>query len=261
MGFSVAQIRGAKDWSAETTQTYDWPSPDVAGPDGEPVGGNVCTCPVVSMGRTLVLLAGVCTAVVLGVHARVAVREGAATVYELGFAILTLPSVLTPAYVMNLSVQADTIGHFVAAAGAGPAFLSPALGWFGVAVSGSGTSANTLFGSLQVAAARESGPSPGLLAAANSSGGGLGKMTAPQNLTIACPGRGSRGPRGGSAAQGAVLEPRPAAGEVPDRAGTELAGPPLDAALTLPDLSPGSDLRLRLEVHSASARRAAIRYG
>ncbi|MBK3646892.1 L-lactate permease [Streptomyces sp. MBT33] len=194
--FSVAQIPAVKDWLAGATQTYDWPFLDVVAPDGEPVGGNVFTWPVVSTGGTLVLLAGLCTAAVLGVHARVALEEWLATVRELRFAILTVTSVLALAYVMNLSGQAATIGHFVAAAGAGLAFLSPVLGWFGVAVSGSDTSANALFGALQVTAARESGLSPELLAAANSSGGVLGKMISPQNLTIACAAVGLAGREG-----------------------------------------------------------------
>ncbi|MEW2811785.1 L-lactate permease [Streptomyces massasporeus] len=194
--FSVAQIPPVKDWLARTTQTFDWPFLDVAGPDGEPVGGNVFSWPVVSTGGTLVLLAGILTAALIGVHARVAVREWFATVHELRFAILTVTSVLALAYVMNLSGQAATIGHFVAAAGAGLAFLSPVLGWFGVAVSGSDTSANALFGALQVTAARESGLSPQLLAAANSSGGVLGKMISPQNLTIACAAVGLAGREG-----------------------------------------------------------------
>ncbi|MFD5483110.1 L-lactate permease [Streptomyces hawaiiensis] len=194
--FSVAQIPAVKDRLAKTTQTYDWPFLNVVGPDGEPVGGNVFSWPVVSTGGTLVLLAGICTAVVIGVHARVAVEEWLATVRELRFAILTVTSVLALAYVMNLSGQAATIGHFVAAAGAGLAFLSPVLGWFGVAVTGSDTSANALFGALQVTAARESGLSPDLLAAANSSGGVLGKMISPQNLTIACAAVGLAGREG-----------------------------------------------------------------
>ncbi|MFI0539225.1 L-lactate permease [Streptomyces sp. WSLK1-3] len=194
--FSVAQIPPVKDWLAKATRTYDWPFLDVVSPDGDPVGGNVFTWPVVSTGGTLVLIAGILTALVLGVHARVAVREWAATVHELRFAILTVTSVLALAYVMNLSGQAATIGHFVAAAGAGLAFLSPVLGWFGVAVSGSDTSANALFGALQVTAARESGLSPELLAAANSSGGVLGKMISPQNLTIACAAVGLAGREG-----------------------------------------------------------------
>ncbi|KJK38482.1 lactate transporter [Streptomyces variegatus] len=194
--FSVAQIPAVKDRLAKTTQTYDWPFLNVAGPDGEPVGGNVFSWPVVSTGGTLVLLAGICTAVIIGVHARVAAEEWLATVRELRFAILTVTSVLALAYVMNLSGQAATIGHFVAAAGAGLAFLSPVLGWFGVAVTGSDTSANALFGALQVTAARESGLSPDLLAAANSSGGVLGKMISPQNLTIACAAVGLAGREG-----------------------------------------------------------------
>ncbi|SFO14186.1 lactate permease [Streptomyces sp. cf124] len=194
--FSVAQLPAVKDWLAGATRTYDWPFLNVAGPDGDPVGGNVFTWPIVSTGGTLVLLAGVLTAVILGVHARVAVREWAATVHELRFALLTVTSVLALAYVMNLSGQAAAIGHFVAAAGAGLAFLSPVLGWFGVAVSGSDTSANALFGALQVNAARESGLSPELLAAANSSGGVLGKMISPQNLTISCAAVGLAGREG-----------------------------------------------------------------
>ncbi|MFE9612716.1 L-lactate permease [Streptomyces sp. NPDC006012] len=194
--FSLAQIPVVKDWLARATQTYDWPLLNVAASDGTRVSGNVFSWPVVSTGGTLVLFAGVCTALVLGVHARVAVREWAATVHELRFAILTVTSVLALAYVMNLSGQAATIGQFVAAAGAGLAFLSPVLGWFGVAVSGSDTSANALFGALQVSAARESGLSPELLAAANSSGGVLGKMISPQNLTIACAAVGLAGREG-----------------------------------------------------------------
>lgn len=194
--FSVAQIPVVKDWLAGATRTFDWPFLDVVGPGGKPVGGNVFTWPIVATGGTLVLIAGVCTAVVLGVHARVAVREWLATVHELRFAILTVTSVLALAYVMNLSGQAATIGQFVAAAGAGLAFLSPVLGWFGVAVSGSDTSANALFGALQVSAAKESGLSPELLAAANSSGGVLGKMISPQNLTIACAAVGLAGREG-----------------------------------------------------------------
>ncbi|MEU7398128.1 L-lactate permease [Streptomyces albogriseolus] len=194
--FAVAQIPAVKDRLAGATQTWNWPLLDVAGPDGEPVGGNMFSLPLVSTGGTLVLFAGIATAAVLGVHARVAVKEWLETVRELRFALLTVVSVLALAYVMNLSGQAATIGHFVAAAGAGLAFLSPVLGWFGVAVSGSDTSANALFGALQVTAAQQSGLSPELLAAANSSGGVLGKMISPQNLTIACAAVGLAGREG-----------------------------------------------------------------
>ncbi|MFE2443479.1 L-lactate permease [Streptomyces sp. NPDC059426] len=194
--FSIAQIGPVKDLLAKATRTFDWPFLDVGAPDGKPVGANVFSLPLIATGGTLVLLAGVATVAVLGVTARDAAREWTATVHELRHAILTVTSVLALAYVMNLSGQAAGIGHFVAAAGAGLAFLSPVLGWFGVAVSGSDTSANALFGALQVTAAHESGLSPDLLAAANSSGGVLGKMISPQNLTIACAAVGLKGREG-----------------------------------------------------------------
>ncbi|MFM9371552.1 L-lactate permease [Streptomyces sp. Da 82-17] len=194
--FSLAQIPAVKDLLAGATQVFDWPFLNVADPEGNPVGANEFSLPLIATGGTLVLFAGVLTAGVIGVHARVALREWGATVHELRFAILTVTSVLALAYVMNLSGQAAVIGHFVAAAGAGLAFLSPVLGWFGVAVSGSDTSANALFGALQVTAARQSGLSPELLAAANSSGGVLGKMISPQNLTIACAAVGLAGKEG-----------------------------------------------------------------
>ncbi|MGW3626875.1 L-lactate permease [Streptomyces sp. NPDC000880] len=194
--FSIAQIPPVKRLLGEATRVFDWPFLNVGSPAGEPVGANTFSLPLISTGGTLVLLAGVVTAFVLGVRGRDAAGEWAATVHELRYAILTVTSVLALAYVMNLSGQAATIGHFVAAAGAGLAFLSPVLGWFGVAVSGSDTSANALFGALQVTAARESGLSPELLAAANSSGGVLGKMISPQNLTIACAAVGLAGKEG-----------------------------------------------------------------
>lgn len=194
--FSVAQIPPVKRLFDGATRLFDWPFLHVAGPGGKPVSGNVFSLPLISTGGTLVLFAGVLTAAVIGVRAGDALREWAATVRELRYAILTVTSVLALAYVMNLSGQAATIGHFVAAAGAGLAFLSPVLGWFGVAVSGSDTSSNALFGALQVSAAHESGLSPQLLAAANSSGGVLGKMISPQNLTIACAAVGLKGQEG-----------------------------------------------------------------
>jgi lactate permease len=131
------------------------------------------------------VLAGIIVAIVLGVGARRSLTVWLTTVKELKWAILTVASVLALAYVMNASGQTTSIGLFVAGAGAALAFLSPVLGWFAVAVTGSDTSANALFGALQVTAAQGAGLPPELLASANSSGGVLGKMLSPQNLTIA----------------------------------------------------------------------------
>ncbi len=92
---------------------------------------------------------------------------------------------LALAYVMNLSGQTITIGTWIAGAGAAFAFLSPILGWIGTAVTGSDTSANALFSTLQQAAANNIGIDETLLVAANTSGGVVGKMISPQNLAIA----------------------------------------------------------------------------
>jgi lactate permease len=81
-------------------------------------------------------------------------------------------------------------------AGAAFAFLSPLIGWFGTAVTGSDTSTNALFGGLQVVAAHRTGLSPTLLAAANSSGGVMAKMVSPQNLAIAAAAVGLHGREG-----------------------------------------------------------------
>ncbi|WP_329056493.1 L-lactate permease [Amycolatopsis sp. NBC_01488] len=184
--FSLAVLPPIKKLLDKATWKFHWPGLNVAGPNGKPVSGNTFSLPFLNTGGTLVLLAGVITAAILAVSASGTVREWLATVKELRFAILTVTGVLALAYVMNLSGQTTTIGTFIAAAGAGLAFLSPVLGWFGVAVSGSDTSANALFGALQVTAANKTGLPADLLAAANSSGGVLGKMVSPQNLTIAC---------------------------------------------------------------------------
>ena len=115
---------------------------------------------------------------------------------QLRWAILTVLTVLALAFVMNLSGQTVTLGQWMAGAGWFFAFLSPILGWLGVAVSGSDTSSNSLFGLLQVTAAHQAGLPPTLLAAANSSGGVLGKMISPQNLAIGAAAVGLAGEEG-----------------------------------------------------------------
>ncbi|HEY3018936.1 MAG TPA: L-lactate permease, partial [Solirubrobacteraceae bacterium] len=133
---------------------------------------------------TLLLLAGLLTMPVLRIGVAQAARVWWRTVVELRWAIVTVATVLAIAYVMNLSGQTITIGQWLAGAGGAFAFLSSLLGWFGVAVTGSDTSSNALFGALQVSAAHKADLEPTLMAAANSSGGVLGKMISPQNLAI-----------------------------------------------------------------------------
>jgi lactate permease len=111
-------------------------------------------------------------------------------------ATITVMSVLALAYVMNQSAQTLTIGNWIAGAGGVLAFFSSIIGWLGVAVTGSDTSSNSLFGVLQQEAATKAHIDPLLLTAGNSSGGVLGKMVSPQNLAIGAAAVGLAGKEG-----------------------------------------------------------------
>ena len=152
---------------------------------GKPVTSTVYNFQWLSSPGSLLVICAIITALVYRVPLSRAFGEFVATANKLKFAFLTVASVLALAYVMNLSGQTLTIGTWIAATGAFFAFLSPILGWLGTAVTGSDTSANALFATLQQTAAQEAGLDPTLLVAANTSGGVVGKMISPQNLTIA----------------------------------------------------------------------------
>jgi lactate permease len=139
---------------------------------------------------------GILTMLALRISPALALRTLGGTLRQLAPAIATVMAVLALAYVMNQSGQTVTLGMWLAGAGGFFAFLSPIVGWLGVAVTGSDTSSNALFGALQVAAAKDAGISPTLLAAANSSGGVLGKMISPQNLAIGAAAVGMAGKEG-----------------------------------------------------------------
>jgi lactate permease len=104
---------------------------------------------------------------------------------QLAFPILTIASVLALAFLMNYCGATSTLGLAFAATGRLFPFFSGLLGWLGVFLTGSDTSANALFGSLQVVTAGRLGLDPVLMAAANSSGGVMGKMISLQNIAIA----------------------------------------------------------------------------
>jgi lactate permease len=164
-----------------------WPGLDghVLSPAGKAVTSTVYVFPWLSSPGTLLLICGIVTALVYRMSPARAAGEFVATAVKLRFAFLTVASVLALAYVMNISGQTTTIGTWIAGTGAAFAFLSPILGWLGTAVTGSDTSANALFATLQQTAAQKAGLDPSLLVAANTSGGVVGKMISPQNLTIA----------------------------------------------------------------------------
>ncbi|MEY4640510.1 MAG: hypothetical protein RLZZ227_504 [Pseudomonadota bacterium] len=104
---------------------------------------------------------------------------------QMAFSLLTIGSVLGLATLMNYSGSIVTMGVAFAATGALFPFFSALLGWLGVFLTGSDTSANALFGNLQVITANQLGFDPAMMAAANSAGGVMGKMISLQSLAVA----------------------------------------------------------------------------
>lgn len=183
--FVVCQISVVKKLLDRATTTFAWPGLDVVDADGDPLSLAKFSLNLLTTPGTQMLVAGVLTMVALRLSVPRAVKAYGATLHQLRWAILTVMLVLALAFVMNVSGQTITLGTWMAGAGTAFALLSPILGWLGVAVTGSDTSANSLFGALQVTAANQAGLSDVLMAASNSSGGVLGKMISPQNLAIA----------------------------------------------------------------------------
>jgi len=183
--FAIAQWNPLKTWMADhATSKFDWPGLDILNAKGEAPTAATYVFNWLPAAGTLLLIAGIITMLVLRMSPGRAVKIYGETLNQLKWATLTVMTVLGLAYVMNLSGQTTTIGTWIAGAGSVLPFLSPIIGWLGVAVTGSDTSSNSLFGVLQVTAAKNAGFDPTLLAAANSSGGVLGKMISPQNLAI-----------------------------------------------------------------------------
>ena len=183
-------------WLKETFMiSFDWPvlKDHLLTASGEPVKSAYSLAYINNPG-TLLLISGLIVGVIYAVF-----NEGGRYKTDLGrvfaeighcmfrmrHAALTIAAVLALAYVMNYSGQTVSIGEYVASLGAVYAFLAPTLGWVGTAVTGSDTSANALFGKMQVTAAEHAGLNPDLMLAANTTGGVVGKMVSPQSLAIA----------------------------------------------------------------------------
>jgi lactate permease len=131
---------------------------------------------------TGILVAAIITALACGLGISGFLTCVARTAQQIWIATLTVCLIVGLAFLMNYSGLAYTLGLGVASVGALFVLLSPFLGWIAVFLSGSDTSGNALFGNLQVVASKQLGLNPVLFAAANSSGGVMGKMISPQNI-------------------------------------------------------------------------------
>jgi len=196
--FSIISIGPIKAALAKSpwTVSFAWPGLHVLGASGKPLSSVTYAFGWLPAAGTMMIFAGILTALVLRVSPGRALKAYGLTYANLRHAIVTVMAVLALAYVMNQSGQTNTLGAALAATGGVFVLLAPVLGWIGTAVTGSDTSANALFGALQVQTAAKAGLDPVLLAAANSSGGVLGKMISPQNLAIAASAVGMAGKEG-----------------------------------------------------------------
>jgi L-lactate transport len=134
---------------------------------------------------TAALYAVFATAILLRVPPRKLAHWIWLTARQLALPTLTIASVLALAYIMNYSGATATLGLTFAATGASFPFFSALLGWIAVFLTGSDTSANALFGSLQVVTANTLNLNPALMAASNSAGGVMGKMISLQSIAVA----------------------------------------------------------------------------
>jgi lactate permease len=138
-----------------------------------------------SAAGTACLLSTVFAAMVLRVSPARYVKVLVTSFKQLFLSLVTIAAVLGLAFLMNYCGATATLGLAFAATGVLFPFFSSMLGWLGVFLTGSDTSANALFGNLQVVTANELGLNPVLMAASNSSGGVMGKMISLQSIAVA----------------------------------------------------------------------------
>jgi lactate permease len=133
-----------------------------------------------------ILLAALLSMPVIGVSLREGIGVFKDTLVDLVKPIFTIACVLGFAFIANYSGLSSTLALAIASSGQLFPFFAPVLGWLGVFLTGSDTSSNALFSSLQSITAHQIGVSDVLTVAANSTGGVTGKMISPQSIAVAC---------------------------------------------------------------------------
>ncbi|MEP0841954.1 MAG: L-lactate permease [Phycisphaerae bacterium] len=134
---------------------------------------------------TAIFAAAVISGLLMGFSPRRLLGVYRATLWRVRYSLLTVTAMLALGYVTKCSGLDATLGLAFSKTGVLYPFFGTLLGWLGVALTGSDTSSNVLFGSLQTISARQVGVSAVLMAAANSSGGVMGKMIDAQSIVVA----------------------------------------------------------------------------
>jgi lactate permease len=145
---------------------------------------------------TALLLAGIVAGLLAGLDPARLARTFVRSLARVRTSLLTIAAMLALGFTTRYAGLDATLGLAFAATGALFPFFSPLLGWLGVALTGSDTSSNVLFGNLQQVTARQVGVSPLLAAASNSSGGVMGKMIDAQSIVVASVATGQHGSEG-----------------------------------------------------------------
>lgn len=184
-------IDGVKVWLNRATVVFAWPGlhnlilrmpPITTAPS--PYGATY-TLNLLSASGTSCLIAVFLSAIALRVPPRKLAAWTWLTARQMALPLVTIASVVALAYLMNYSGATVTLGLAFAATGAMFPFFSSVVGWIGVFLTGSDTSANALFGSLQTVTAAKLSLNPALMAAVNSTGGVMGKMISLQSVAVA----------------------------------------------------------------------------
>jgi lactate permease len=140
---------------------------------------------VLSMAGTGILIAAIIAGLMMGYSFRRLVKEYWETIKLVRFSLMTICAMFAVGYLTRYSGLDATLGLAFAYTGVFYTLFGTMLGWLGVALTGSDTAANVLFGSLQKTTAEQLGLSPVLMASANSSGGVMGKMIDAQSIVVA----------------------------------------------------------------------------
>jgi lactate permease len=158
--------------------------PPVAPPDAPPEAARFALNYLSATG-TGILVAALLAGVFMGYGVRELGRTYLHTLVKVRFSLMTIAAMLALGYVTKYSGTDATLGLALAGTGMLYPFFGTLLGWLGVALTGSDTASNVLFGSLQRITAEQIGVSPVLMAAANSTGGVMGKMVDAQSIVVA----------------------------------------------------------------------------
>jgi lactate permease len=184
-------LDAVKEPLERVTMKFNWPGLQSAAQSVPPVArasssfAGVYKLNFMTASGTACMFAMLLASIFLRVTPRQFGKVTAISIQQLAFPVLTIVSVLSFAFLMNYSGATTTLGLAFASTGRAFPFFSALLGWLGVFLVGSDTSSNALFGNLQAVTAGRLGLNPILMAAANSSGGVMGKMISLSSIAVA----------------------------------------------------------------------------